>query len=113
MASNQAGVARGAMTIADVEAVNARLAADATEAAGGRIDAVYYCPHGWDDGCDCRKPRPGLLFQAQREFALDLTRTPFIGDDERDAAGGRGGGLSGTTRRRGQTAAGRGGRPAP
>jgi histidinol-phosphate phosphatase family protein len=84
VASNQAGVARGAMTIADVEAVNARLAADA-RAAGGRIDAIYYCPHGWDDGCDCRKPRPGLLFRAQREFALDLTRTPFIGDDERDA----------------------------
>ena len=35
--------------------------------------------------CDCRKPRPGLLFQAQRDFHLDLTRTPFIGDDERDA----------------------------
>ncbi len=36
--------------------------------AGGRIDAIYYCPHGWDEGCECRKPRPGMLFQAQRDF---------------------------------------------
>ena len=51
--------------------------------AGGST-RIYYCPHDWDEGCDCRKPRPGMLFQAQREFDLDLTRTPFIGDDERD-----------------------------
>jgi HAD superfamily hydrolase (TIGR01662 family) len=54
--------------------------------AGGLVDAIYYCPHDWHAGCECRKPKPGLLFQAQREFDLDLTRTPFIGDDERDAA---------------------------
>jgi len=54
------------------------------EDAGGRIDGAYYCRHGWEDGCDCRKPLPGLLFQAQREHRLDLTRTPFIGDDDRD-----------------------------
>jgi D-glycero-D-manno-heptose 1,7-bisphosphate phosphatase len=53
--------------------------------AGGRIDAIYYCPHGWDDDCECRKPKPGMLFRAQREHQLDLSRTPFIGDDERDA----------------------------
>ena len=53
---------------------------------GGRIDAVYHCPHNWDDGCDCRKPKPGLLFQAQRDFNLDLTRTLFVGDDDRDGA---------------------------
>ena len=41
--------------------------------------------HDWDAGCECRKPKPGMLFQAQREWSLDLTRTPFIGDDERDA----------------------------
>ena len=82
--SNQAGVARGAMSEADVIAIHERMQAEAT-AAGGRIDAVYYCPHGWEEGCACRKPRPGMLFQAQRDFHLDLTRAPFIGDDERDA----------------------------
>jgi histidinol-phosphate phosphatase family protein len=81
--SNQAGIARGAMTEADLSAVENRMLADARDA-GGRIDGAYYCRHGWDDGCDCRKPLPGLLFQAQREHRLDLTRTPFIGDDDRD-----------------------------
>ena len=53
--------------------------------AAGSIDAIFHCPHGWDEGCDCRKPRPGLLYQAQREYELDLTRTVFVGDDDRDA----------------------------
>jgi D-glycero-D-manno-heptose 1,7-bisphosphate phosphatase len=52
---------------------------------GGSIDAIYHCPHDWDAGCTCRKPKPGLLLQAQKELCLDLTRTPFIGDDDRDA----------------------------
>jgi D-glycero-D-manno-heptose 1,7-bisphosphate phosphatase len=54
-------------------------------AADGRIDRIYYCPHGWDEGCDCRKPKPGMLLQAQKDFSLDLTRVCFVGDDERDA----------------------------
>lgn len=82
--SNQAGIARGAMSEADLEEVHRRML-DEARAAGGRIDGVYYCPHGWDDGCDCRKPSPGMLFRAQREHDLDLTRVTFIGDDERDA----------------------------
>jgi D-glycero-D-manno-heptose 1,7-bisphosphate phosphatase len=81
--SNQAGVARGAMTDGDLAAVEDSMREDIT-AAGGRIDCFIYCPHGWDEGCECRKPRPGMLYQAQRQFDLDLTRTPFIGDDERD-----------------------------
>lgn len=82
--SNQAGIARGEMREADLEAVHARMKAEAV-AAGGRVDAVYHCPHGWDDGCHCRKPKPGMLFAAQRDHHLDLTRTLFVGDDERDA----------------------------
>ena len=81
--SNQAGVGRGEMTEADLAEVNARMVGEAEEA-GGRIDAIYHCPHDWDEGCDCRKPAPGMLFQAQRELDLDLSRTPFIGDDDRD-----------------------------
>jgi D-glycero-D-manno-heptose 1,7-bisphosphate phosphatase len=83
--SNQAGIARGLMTEGQLEAVHDRMRTEARES-GGRVDAVYYCPHGWDDGCDCRKPKPGMLFQAQREHHLDLTHTVFIGDDERDEA---------------------------
>jgi D-glycero-D-manno-heptose 1,7-bisphosphate phosphatase len=82
--SNQAGIARGAMTETDLTDIHRRMNEEVTQS-GGRIEAIYYCPHGWDDGCECRKPKPGMLFQAQREHQLDLSRTPFIGDDERDA----------------------------
>lgn len=82
--TNQAGVARGALTGQDLEAIHARMRAEA-EQAGGRIEAVYACTHGWDEGCDCRKPAPGMIFEAQREWTLDLSRTWFLGDDDRDA----------------------------
>ena len=78
--SNQAGIGRGAMTEADLEKVHKRMLEDS----GGAIEAIYHCPHDWDEGCDCRKPAPGMLYRAQREFDLDLTRTAFVGDDERD-----------------------------
>ncbi len=81
--SNQAGVARGELTGEELVAIHDRLVNEAV-LAGGRIDAVYNCPHGWEEGCDCRKPRPGMLFRAQKDFNLDLTRVPFVGDDERD-----------------------------
>ncbi|MBN8730670.1 MAG: HAD-IIIA family hydrolase [Acidobacteria bacterium] len=84
VASNQAGVARGALTAGDLEALHARMLAE-VEQAGGRIDGVYVCPHGWDEGCDCRKPSPGMLFQAQRDWTLDLSQTWYLGDDDRDA----------------------------
>jgi histidinol-phosphate phosphatase family protein len=82
--SNQAGVARGAMSAADLEEIHTRMRGEAAEA-GGSIDAVYACTHDWGEGCECRKPKPGMLFQAQRDFHFDLTRAIFIGDDERDA----------------------------
>jgi D-glycero-D-manno-heptose 1,7-bisphosphate phosphatase len=54
----------------------------------GSVDKIYYCPHGWDENCECRKPKPGMLFEAQRDFHLDLTRLYFVGDDERDKIAG-------------------------
>jgi histidinol-phosphate phosphatase family protein len=85
IASNQAGIGRRTMTEKDLMQIHDRMKVEA-EKAGGKIDEVYYCPHDWNEGCECRKPKPGLLFRAQRELNLDLTRTPFVGDDERDAA---------------------------
>jgi len=82
--SNQAGIARGELSEEALQNIHQRMRQEA-EAAGGRIDAVYHCPHSWEDGCRCRKPAPGMLYQAQRDFPLDLTRTWFLGDDERDA----------------------------
>jgi histidinol-phosphate phosphatase family protein len=81
--TNQAGIARGVMNEADLAIIHERMNAEVI-AAGGRIDAIYHCPHGWNDGCNCRKPKPGMLFQAQREFDLDLSRVCFVGDDDRD-----------------------------
>jgi len=81
--TNQAGIARGIMTHSDLDAVHGKLLSEAA-AAGGTIDRIYHCPHGWDDGCKCRKPAPGMLLQAQRDFDLDLSRTVFVGDTEVD-----------------------------
>lgn len=86
--TNQPGIARDMMSEADLDTIHERMRAD-VRATGGDIAAVYYCPHGWDEGCGCRKPRPGLLFQAQRDFHLDLSRVPMIGDDERDIEAAR------------------------
>jgi histidinol-phosphate phosphatase family protein len=83
--SNQAGVGRGLMTEAGLAEINRRMRQEA-EQAGGDIAAIYHCPHDWNAGCECRKPKPGLLFRAQKELHLDLTQTLFIGDDERDQA---------------------------
>lgn len=83
--SNQPGIARGAMSEQDLWDIHRRMA-DEAAAAGARIEAIYYCPHNWDDGCSCRKPQPGMLFKAQKDFVLDLSRCVFLGDDERDEA---------------------------
>ena len=71
------------MTEADLAAIHRRMT-EKVAAAGGKIEAIYYCPHDWDADCECRKPKPGMLFQAQHDLNLDLTRTFFVGDDERD-----------------------------
>lgn len=54
------------------------------EEIGACIDQIYVCPHGWNDNCRCRKPKPGMLFDAQKTNSLDLTKCYLIGDDERD-----------------------------
>jgi D-glycero-D-manno-heptose 1,7-bisphosphate phosphatase len=64
------------------------------EAAGGKIDGIFFCPHGPGDGCDCRKPKPGLLKQIAKRYRVSLEGLPMIGDSERDlqaarAVGGR------------------------
>ena len=87
LASNQPGIGRGMMTEGDLENLHTAMRDDLSQH-GVSLDAIYHCPHGWDDGCYCRKPSPGLLFQAQRDFHLNLTNTIFIGDDPRDQQAG-------------------------
>ncbi len=90
--SNQAGIARGMMTPDDLKEIHQNMTNE-IEKKGGKILGIYYCPHGWDYGCECRKPKPGMFFQAARERCLDLTKTIFIGDDERDAEAGEAAGV--------------------
>ena len=77
--TNQAVINRGLVRRETVEQVHRRMC-DEIAQGGGRIDAIYYCPHRPEEGCDCRKPRPGLLLQAAREMSLDLPGSYFIGD---------------------------------
>ena len=83
MISNQAGIGRGVMTIDDFNAVQDKMQSDLREI-GAHIDAVYFCPHGWDENCECRKPKPGMLYKAQKDYSINLTECVMIGDDERD-----------------------------
>jgi D-glycero-D-manno-heptose 1,7-bisphosphate phosphatase len=77
--SNQSAINRGLTSQQKVDEVNANMVA-AVERYGGRIDAVLYCPHRPDEGCGCRKPKPGLLLLAAERFGLDLRGSYFIGD---------------------------------
>ncbi|MGZ5065720.1 MAG: D-glycero-alpha-D-manno-heptose-1,7-bisphosphate 7-phosphatase [Usitatibacter sp.] len=80
--SNQPDVARGTATRAQVEAINARLAQDLP------IDRFIMCYHDSVDGCDCRKPRPGMLLAGAREFGIDLASSFMVGDRWRDVEAG-------------------------
>lgn len=85
--TNQAGIARKAMTEEDLLVIHDNMKKE-LEKHNARISAIYYCPHGWDSDCECRKPKPGLFFRASYEHNFDLTKAIFIGDDERDLQAG-------------------------
>jgi histidinol-phosphate phosphatase family protein len=81
--SNQAGIGRGVQTAAAVDAVNRRMV-EVLRDQGIDVLDVYVCPHHWDDGCDCRKPEPGMFFRVSREHLVRMDRTVYVGDDPRD-----------------------------
>ena len=83
VATNQSGLARGLYNEAALQRMHDKLR-DMVNAAGGNIDIVAVCPHGPNDGCDCRKPAPGLLIQIADYWQQDLVGVPFIGDTLRD-----------------------------
>jgi histidinol-phosphate phosphatase family protein len=86
--SNQSGRARGLITEAEALSVHDRFVELYAER-GVRFTGSYYCPHGPDDGCRCRKPAPGLLQDASRELGIDLARSVMIGDKPSDVECGR------------------------
>lgn len=79
LATNQSGVGRGYFDVAMVDRVHALLAEELGRH-GAALDAVYYCPHAPEADCECRKPRPGMLLRAAREFDIDLKSSFMIGD---------------------------------
>jgi D-glycero-D-manno-heptose 1,7-bisphosphate phosphatase len=83
VATNQSGLGRGLFDMAAMIAINEKLHR-ALAHVGGRIDAVFYCPHTADSDCDCRKPKPGLLMEIGQRFGVELTGVPCIGDSLRD-----------------------------
>jgi len=85
--TNQSGVARGMMSLADVDAVHERLL-ELLEEPRLTKDHIFICPHGPDE-CDCRKPLPGLVTQAMGRFEIDLPRSIVVGDRLRDLMMGR------------------------
>lgn len=83
VATNQSGLARGLFEMATLNAIHAKMH-KAVAQAGGRIEAVFYCPHSAEMDCDCRKPRTGLFNEIAARYGRDLIGVPSIGDSLRD-----------------------------
>ena len=83
VATNQSGIGRGMIDMASVNAVHAHMLRQLA-AVGGRIDAVFFCPHTPEDHCDCRKPLPGLMRDIVKRYGIDPKHVPMVADTLRD-----------------------------
>jgi D-glycero-D-manno-heptose 1,7-bisphosphate phosphatase len=86
--SNQRCVAKGLLTVENLEVIHRNMVEDLA-ASGAFIDAIYYCPHDVHPACSCRKPSPGMFFQAAREHQIDLANSWMVGDSDIDIQAGR------------------------
>lgn len=91
--TNQSGLARGLLDAATLEKIHAKMQRMAAEK-GGKIDAIYFCPHGPDDDCSCRKPKPGLIETFAADNHVNLSGIAFIGDSLRDLQAAQAAGAS-------------------
>jgi D-glycero-D-manno-heptose 1,7-bisphosphate phosphatase len=87
VATNQSGLGRGLFDVAALNAMHAKLHKLLTRA-GGRVEAIFYCPHAPDQACGCRKPQPGLFEQIGERYGIDLKGVPAVGDTARDLIAG-------------------------
>ncbi len=83
VATNQSGIARGLFDMATLNAIHAEMHR-AVNQAGGRIEAIFFCPHAADSNCECLKPKPGLLLEISKRLDVELAGVPMIGDALRD-----------------------------
>lgn len=86
--TNQSGIARGYFTPDDLARIHHKLHLELAQG-NAHLDGIYYCPHHPDDGCLCRKPKPGLFMQAAHELSIDLSRSFMIGDQPKDIEAGK------------------------
>ena len=92
--TNQSVIGRGLTTHNEMSRIHEKLRAELARL-GCKIDGIYYCPHRPDEGCDCRKPEPGLILKASRELGIDTARSWMIGDKEIDLEAARRAGCRG------------------
>ncbi|MDO5652747.1 MAG: D-glycero-beta-D-manno-heptose 1,7-bisphosphate 7-phosphatase [Brachymonas sp.] len=83
MATNQPGLGRGVLDMTTFHAINTRMHQELA-VAGGRLDAVFFCPHGPEDNCRCAKPQPGLLLDIAKRYGVEPKQIPMVGDALRD-----------------------------
>ena len=88
VATNQSGIGRGVLDMASVNNVHLHMM-KLLAAKGGRLDAVFFCPHAEEDQCDCRKPMPGLMRDIARRYGVDLKNVPMVADTPRDLEAAR------------------------
>ena len=93
--TNQSPVGRGLLSLQAAQEINQRLVAT-IEQSGGRVDGVFMCPHTPQERCSCRKPRPGLIFQAAEALSIDLGRSILVGDALSDLLAGHAAGVGQT-----------------
>jgi len=87
VASNQSGLGRGLFDMASLNQIHRKMHQQLA-AKGGRIDAIFFCPHTPDEHCQCRKPLPGLFEQIGERYGLDMRGVPTVGDNLRDLLAG-------------------------
>jgi D-glycero-D-manno-heptose 1,7-bisphosphate phosphatase len=92
VATNQSGIGRGLFDMQTLNAIHSKMY-QAVAALGGRIDAIFFCPHTDSDRCECRKPKAGLLHTIIERFGIDPATTPIVGDARRDLDAGAAAGL--------------------
>src|SRR5690606_25130500 len=83
VASNQSGIGRGLFGMDTLNAIHDKMVKSLAQA-GGRLDAIFFCPHAADSTCNCRKPKPGMYLEIGERFNVDLATVPVVGDSLRD-----------------------------
>lgn len=94
VATNQAGIARGKLSLQSLQHIHEKMYAT-VEKAGGKISDLRFCPHHPDDDCECRKPKPGLLLQLANAHQLTLAQSYFVGDSLKDLLAAEAAGCTG------------------